>query len=65
MPAQLTHEHDDVYRLEVSGRLSSAELDTAGRALVDGMRSAPAAPSGCSWSFGILRAGIPSATGAT
>jgi hypothetical protein len=40
MPAQLTHEHDDVYRLEVSGRLSSAELDTAGRALVEGMRSA-------------------------
>jgi hypothetical protein len=41
MPAQLTHEHDAVYRLEVSGRLSSAELDTAGSALVDGMRSAP------------------------
>jgi hypothetical protein len=41
MPAQLTHEHDDVYRLEVSGQLSSAELDTAGRALVDGMRNAP------------------------
>jgi hypothetical protein len=40
MPAQLTHEHDDVYRLEVTGRLSSAELDTAGRALVEGMRSA-------------------------
>ena len=41
MPAQLTHEHDDLYRLEVSGRLSSAELDTAGSALVDGMGSAP------------------------
>ena len=41
MPAQLTHERDDVYRLEVGGRLSSAELDTAGSALVDGMRSAP------------------------
>ena len=41
MPARLTHEHDAVYRLEVSGRLSSAELDTAGSALVDGMRSAP------------------------
>jgi hypothetical protein len=41
MPAQLTHEHDDVYRLEVSGQLSSAELDTAGRTLVDGMRNAP------------------------
>jgi hypothetical protein len=41
MPAQLTHEHDDVYRLDVSGRLSSAELDAAGSALIDGMRDAP------------------------
>jgi len=42
MPAQLTNEHGDVFRLEVSGRLSSAELDAAGRTLVEGMRSAPA-----------------------
>ena len=41
MPAQLTHEHDDMYRLDVSGQLSSAELDAAGRALVDGMHQAP------------------------
>lgn len=41
MPATLTHEHDDVYRLDVGGRLTAAELDVAGRALVDGMRQAP------------------------
>ena len=41
MPAQLTNEHDNVYRLDVSGRLSSAELDAAGRVLVEGMHSAP------------------------
>jgi hypothetical protein len=41
MSATLTHEHDDVYRLDVGGRLSAAELDAAGRALVEGMRQAP------------------------
>lgn len=41
MPARLIHDHDDVYRLEVGGRLSAAELDAAGRTLVEGMRRAP------------------------
>jgi SpoIIAA-like len=41
MPVRLSHEHDDVYRLDVSGRLSSAELDTAGHTLTEGMRGAP------------------------
>lgn len=41
MSAQLHHERDDVYRLDVSGRLSGAEFDAAGKELVEGMSRSP------------------------
>src|SRR5262249_3325139 len=40
MPAHITHEGGDIFRLDVSGTLSSAELDAAGKALLDGMQQA-------------------------
>jgi hypothetical protein len=42
MPAHLRHEQDDVYRLELTDRLSSAELNAAGKQLLAGMEQSPA-----------------------
>jgi hypothetical protein len=42
MPAHLRHEQDDVYRLELTDRLSSAELNAVGKQLLAGMEQSPA-----------------------
>jgi hypothetical protein len=42
MPAHVCHEQDDVYRMELTGRLSSGELNAAGKEVLSAMQQSPA-----------------------